>query len=147
MKAFVGALLALCMSGSWAALGSRPAQFAANATATQTDPRSTGQAQYTDIRTTLASGTIVHEYADFAGTVFAVSWSGPFVPNLKQLLGPHFDVLANRNGNGAAHRRHGQRVIDQPDIEVESGGHMGAFEGRAWLPARLPAGFDPKEIQ
>jgi hypothetical protein len=145
MKALVGTLLALCMSGSWAALGSGPAQFAANATATQTDTRSTGQAQYTDIRTTLASGTIVHEYADAAGTVFAVSWSGPFVPNLKQLLGPHFDLLAKRNGAG--HARHGQRMVDQPDVVVESGGHMGAFEGRAWLPARLPTGFDPKEIQ
>jgi hypothetical protein len=145
MKALVGALLALWMSGSWAALGGQPAQFAANAVARQTDTKSTGPAPYTDIRTALASGTIVHEYTDTAGTVFAVSWSGPFLPNMKQLLGAHFDILARRDG--AAHRRHGQRMVDQPDVKVEAGGHMGAFEGRAWLPARLPAGFDPKEIQ
>jgi hypothetical protein len=27
-------------------------------------------------------------------------------------------------------------------VVVQSGGHMGAFEGRAWIPSRVPAGFD-----
>src|SRR5512133_1143390 len=125
MKALVGALLALSMSGCWAALGGQPAQFAAAAAARQTVTGSTGQAPYTDIRTTLASGTLVHEYTDSGGTVFAVSWSGPFVPDLKQLLGAHFDALARRSGG--ARRRHGPRAVEQAGVVIDAGGHMGAF--------------------
>jgi hypothetical protein len=37
--------------------------------------------------------------------------------------------------------------VDTGEAVVVSEGHMGAFEGRAWLPARLPAGFDPREMK
>jgi hypothetical protein len=100
---------------------------------------------YTDISRTVKSGTVVHEYVDASGQVFAVSWSGPFKPNLQRLLGRHFDRLAQAKGTPEANRA---RVnIDTSDLVVQSGGHMGAFEGRAWLPSRLPAGFDPQEMK
>jgi hypothetical protein len=100
---------------------------------------------YTDISRTVKSGTVVHEYVDASGEVFAVSWSGPFKPDLKRLLGRHFDRLVQGTGTGAGNR---SRVdIDTSDLVVQSGGHMGAFEGHAWLPSRLPAGFDPQEMK
>ena len=38
-----------------------------------------------------SSGTAVREYVSSTGTVFAVAWQGPWLPDLRQLLGPYFD--------------------------------------------------------
>jgi hypothetical protein len=37
--------------------------------------------------------------------------------------------------------------VDQSTLVVQSGGHMGAFSGRAWLPPALPAGVSGSDIQ
>ncbi len=146
MKTLVAMLLAFFVSGSWAGLGGHPAQFGAKAIRAQVQSATTPVTGYTANQTTLDSGTVVREYVDAGGTVFAVSWSGPFLPDLKQLLGGYFDVLSAPPGN--PQQRHGHRTIRQSDVVIQSGGHMGAFEGRAWLPGKLPAGFDPsKDIQ
>jgi len=107
----------------------------------QMQPVTTAATGYTVNRATLDSGATVHEYVDASGTVFGVSWSGPVPPDLKQLLGPYFDALAAPGTN--PHRLRGHRMVQQPDVVIESGGHMGAFEGRAWVRGKLPTGFDP----
>jgi len=48
---------------------------------------------YTVHETLLPAGTLVKQYVPQAGVVFAVSWYGPFIPNLRQLLGTHFEAL------------------------------------------------------
>src|ERR1700761_457030 len=35
-------------------------------------------------------GTVIREYAGLDGKVFAVTWRGPFSPNLQQTLGSYF---------------------------------------------------------
>jgi hypothetical protein len=73
-----------------------------------------------------------------------VTWSGPFKPDLKKLLGRHFDTLSE----GGKPRGNGGPVdVKSDEAVVQSGGHMGAFEGRAWIPSRLPAGFDTQEMK
>jgi hypothetical protein len=146
MKSLVAALLAFSMSGSWAGLGSTPANLGPRTLAAQTRPASTGLAAYTDVEKKLESGTVVHEYVDSQGTVFAVSWSGPYLPDLKELLGGHFDALVAHAGNVRRGGRSGLS-LNQSDLVIVSGGHMGAFEGRAWLPPKLPAGFNPGDIK
>jgi hypothetical protein len=141
-----GALLAAGMSTGWAALGGKPARLGPHVAAAKSNAATTGQAAYTESQKVLDSGTTVHEYTDAAGNVFAVSWSGPFLPDLKEILGEHFDALTAQQRN----RRAGGRSplhIRQPNVVIDSEGHMGAFQGRAWLPAKLPAGFDPQAIQ
>src|SRR5579863_3589973 len=39
---------------------------------------------------TLPGKTIVHEYISPEGKVFGVSWQGPFIPDMQQLLGAYF---------------------------------------------------------
>jgi hypothetical protein len=95
---------------------------------------------------TIPSGTRVRQYVSSAGVVFAVSWSGPFMPNLRQLLGPHFDALAARQSSeGHA----GQRFIGvrQTDLVIESGGHPRSYVGRAYLPGALPAGVTEQQLR
>jgi hypothetical protein len=94
---------------------------------------------------TLSSGTVVREYLSTAGVVFAISWQGPVLPQLKQLLGTdNFTQYTQAQSEGSGR---GFAGVDLPNLVVNSGGHMGAFFGRAWLPQALPAGITAKDIQ
>ena len=146
MKVLVAALLAISMNGSWAGLGSTPANFGPRILAAQTHTGSTGLAAYSDVEKKLDSGTVVHEYVDAQGTVFAVSWSGPYLPDLKEILGTHFQTMVE-HAKKAPRAGRSRLMLKQSDLVIVSGGHMGAFEGRAWLPAKLPGGFDPGDIK
>ena len=90
------------------------------------------------------SGTAVREFASPAGTVFGVAWSGPTMPDLRQLLGPYFDQYL---GAAAQRNRRGPVLIEQPGLVVQSSGHMRAFAGQAYLPDGIPAGVAKEEIR
>jgi hypothetical protein len=140
----VGALLLAC-GLAHAGLDGKPGDAPAATVRTSSSATSAG-VPYTEVSRTLATGTVVREYADASGTVFAVSWSGPYKPDLKQLLGSHFAAFRDAAAAGPQRRANRARVpVDTGDLVAHSGGHMGAFEGRAWLRSRLPAGFDPQE--
>lgn len=90
------------------------------------------------------SGTVVREFASPGGTVFGVAWSGPTMPDLRQVLGPYFDQYV-----AAVSQRHmrGPVLIEQPGLVVQSGGHMRAFSGRAYVPEAVPQGVVIDEIR
>ena len=127
-----------------AALSDQPTDTT-GASVQKTQASTSAGVPYTDISRTLRNKTQVHEFVDATGTVFAVSWAGPFKPDLKALLGRHFAEFQKGEGERTGGRT--RQRLDAGDMVVVSTGHMGAFEGRAWLPARLPAGFDPEEMK
>lgn len=145
MKVLLAALLATTLGCSWASLGGSATSFGSHASAESAQAASTGLASYTDVQSTLDSGTVVHQYVDGQGTVFAVSWAGPYLPDLKAILGSSFDALTAQAGKRA--RGSSQVSVQQPDLVIISGGHMGAFQGQAWLPQKLPAGFNTGDIK
>jgi hypothetical protein len=86
------------------------------------------------------SGTVVREFVSSAGAVFAVAWTGPVMPNLRQTLGKYFDpYVAAVQRKNANHRR---VEVHQDDLVVEAGGHMRAYSGRAYLPQAVPSGVN-----
>ncbi len=90
----------------------------------------------------LPSGTSVREYASPAGTVFAVSWDGPTLPDLSQLLGAYFpQYLSAVQGGGI-----GTQLVRQSGLVVYSAGHMRAFRGRAYLPPLQPQGVLAEQL-
>lgn len=94
------------------------------------------------------SGTVVREYISPSGTVFAVSWTGPSKPDLRQIFGSYFQQYlsaAKSMRRGAAARRHFE--VRQPDLIVQSSGHMRSFHGRAYVPSLIPAGVTPDDIR
>ena len=94
------------------------------------------------------SGTLVREYISPNGTVFAVSWTGPSKPDLRQLFGTYFQQYVSASStmhHGAATRRHFE--VKQPDLVVQSNGRMRAFYGRAYVPSLIPAGVTPDDIR
>lgn len=95
-----------------------------------------------------SNGTTVREYVSSTGTVFAVSWEGPWMPDLRQVLGPYFDayqrtVPAVRN----ARRSHGPMTFRSGDLVVQIGGHPRAFVGRAYIERLMPQGMQAQTIR
>ncbi|MBC8745406.1 MULTISPECIES: DUF2844 domain-containing protein [Paraburkholderia] len=117
--------------------------------ASSTSNTSTTSASYTVRETTFGNGTVVREYLSTSGAVFGISWHGPQMPDLSDLLGSYFPqyvagVKAVRAARGNAR---GPVAVDDSELVVRSGGHMGAFSGVAWLPSALPAGVSGSDIQ
>jgi len=88
------------------------------------------------------TGTVVREFVLPGGAVFAVAWHGPFVPNLRKLLGAHFVAFAQAAQAQTAHEA-GRRavLIRAPGLVVETGGQMRKLFGRAYSPELLPQSF------
>jgi hypothetical protein len=83
-----------------------------------------------------ADGAVVREYVSPDGVVFGLSWQGPTMPNLTQLLGTYFPDFQQSAGRQRRHR--GPLVVRTDRVVIESGGHMRAFYGRAYVPSLIP---------
>jgi hypothetical protein len=91
------------------------------------------------------SGTVIREYSGLDGKVFAVTWHGPFFPNLRQTLGSYFDQYAAAAPAGRQDRNHVQ--VHESNLVVQVGGHMRAYSGRAYLPQALPSGVTAGDLE
>jgi hypothetical protein len=79
---------------------------------------------------------------DHDGLVFAVAWEGPLLPDFARLLGSAYPVYQE------ALRQQKRGVsVQGAELVIESGGMMRAFNGRAYLPGRLPAGLTAQDIR
>src|SRR6185503_5250807 len=79
-----------------------------------------------------STGTAIREYVSPSGVVFAVAWTGPWMPDLRQLLGAYFDRY--RRGAASARRvrrGRGPLAFDDGEIAVRVIGHPRAFSGVA----------------
>ena len=142
---FISVLLVAYAGASHAALGGPPQQFDMQATAVVSHLTSAGT-NYLTRDTTLASGTRVREYVSAGGLVFALTWDGPTLPDLKALLGRYFDMIAAESARMPRAGR-SSMAINLPEVVINSGGHMRAFEGSAWIPAEFPAGFTAGDVR
>jgi hypothetical protein len=142
---FFSALMLTYSVVTHAALGGLPEQFNTEGT-TLASSVSSAVANYVVRDTTLAVGTHVREYVSGSGVVFAVAWDGPFLPDLKALLGKYFDMMLAESARmpRAGRSRIG---VNRPEVVINSGGHMRAFEGSAWIPAEFPAGVTPDDVR
>lgn len=137
-------LFSQCAS-THAALGGAPAELGATQAGRTARVMAAGAGSYRMVETTLASGTVIHEYVTQGGVVFAVSWKGPFLPDLRTLLGKHFDTLT-REAARRPKAGHSSVHVERPDVVIVSGGHMRAYAGQAWVAGEFPAGFAADDI-
>lgn len=95
-----------------------------------------------------STGVAVKEYVSASGKVFAVTWQGPFHPDLRQLLGAYFDQFVQAEQAQRAQRRdRGPVLIQQPGLVVQVSGHLRAFLGKAYVPQMLPTGVHAEDIR
>jgi hypothetical protein len=94
------------------------------------------------------TGVAIKEYASPVGQIFAVTWKGPFHPDLRQLLGPYYDDYVQSVRTQRAQRAgRGPILIQQAGLVVEVSGHLRSFTGRAYIPQQLPAGMRVEDIK
>lgn len=129
-----------------AALGGPETAIASEAQQLKGSIKATEHGNYRVHEIQMTAGTVLREFAGTEGTVFAVAWSGPRIPNLRQALGRYFDAyVSTAQGGHAGGRTHFE--IRQSDWVMQSSGHMRAFQGRAYLPQSLPAGLSLDAIR
>jgi len=107
--------------------------------------RVTAAESYTVHELQAPSGTRIREYAASSGTVFAVAWNGPSLPDLQQILGTYFGPYVE--AAKAKHRGHGPLLLREPGLVVHSSGHVRAFSGVAYVPELMPAGVSVQNLQ
>jgi hypothetical protein len=136
---------------SYAALGGAPSpatQPVAPAGANQRSASAQTPARYTVRQSVDANGVTVREYVLPANVVFAVTWDGPVLPNMRALLGSYFANFATAGTSGTAGASGpGPRIEGSDAFRIESAGRLGQFFGMAWVPRLLPAGVSASDLQ
>ncbi len=127
-----------------AALGETTASIARDKAAMRGVQQITPMQSYDVHRLVDPIGGVVHEYADRAGNVFAVTWHGQHSPDLKSLLGAYY----GRYVAAASLHRTGHHLvtIHAPDLVLSVVHFQRSVYGRAYLPARLPSGVSKADL-
>jgi hypothetical protein len=141
----VVSILFLLATPSWAALGQSVASLGSDQRRLHGALRTTVSDGFSIHEITGEDGTIVRQYASPSGAIFAVSWNGPFVPDLEQLLGAYFQEYRQALRSTARHR--GPLVLRTSRLVLETSGHMRSFHGRAYLPAMLPVAVSAEALR
>jgi Protein of unknown function (DUF2844) len=144
-RAALCTLAAVCLSPpALAALGGDAGSVEADRASMKGALRVTAGVAYSVHEIQTSGGTMIREYVSAQGKVFAVSWRGPGLPDLPQLLGGYSTTLAQAATR--PHYNHHRLNLAAPDVIMESGGHLRTRFGRAWVPSLLPQNFSPKDI-
>jgi len=148
MKKAILVLTALFISTvpAWAVLGQSVESVRSDQAHLKGQLRSTALQGFSVQQINSPDGTVVKEYVSPAGMVFGISWEAPTMPNLAQLLGTTYFTQFQQAPRSAARRR-GPTTVRTDQLVVESGGHMRAFRGRAYVPGLLPGSLSAEVIR
>lgn len=137
-------LSTLGMRPAHAALGERADSIDSERAALKATLAVTTAASYRVHALTLPGGTVLREFVNGDGLVFAVAWNGPFMPDLSHLLGAYYSRwLAGEIGERVPRK---YASYNDGEVIIESSGHARSFTGRAFLPAAIPAGVTRDEL-
>jgi hypothetical protein len=143
----LAAMNALWAGSACAGLGSDAAGVAADGTELHGALNATSLPQYEIEEITTDTGMRVREYLGRDGVVFAVSWSGPALPDLQRLLGTHYVEYTTALAALTRPGLHRSVRIASAELVVESSGHLRAYAGRAYLPTLVPAGISTADLR
>jgi hypothetical protein len=144
-RTLICSLLVTCVSApALAALGGDATSVEVDRATMKGTVRTTPTVDYTVHEIQTPAGVVVHEYVSAQGKVFAVSWRGPGMPNLPQLLGNYSAPLAQAAKQ--PHYNHHHLNVETPDVVMQSSAHLHSFFGRAWVPGLLPQNFPLNDI-
>ena len=109
--------------------------------------RSTPMPAYTIHELRTPAGMVVREFASTTGRIFAVLWKGASPPDLRQLLGAHFEDFQQAAGAQKGRGPRGVLFIQQNGLIVQIGGHMRSYAGRAYLLDQVPPGVHADDLR
>lgn len=94
------------------------------------------------------TGVVVREYVSPQGRVFGVAWEGPWMPDMRQLLGSHFEQYQQALQSSSVNRMGRKPLrIDLPGLAVHLAGHPRSFTGQAYLPDMMPTGTTAEDVR
>jgi Protein of unknown function (DUF2844) len=100
------------------------------------------QSNYTIYIQNISPDLVIKEYVSNSGNIFGVAWKGSTLPNFQIILGNYYSNYLS------AQQQNPRSVFVRDDnLVLESGGMMGGYIGRAYLPKQLPEGMTPTAIQ
>ena len=149
MKTIFRVLLIMILGSTpaWATLG----QYESSVTTDQQHMRSQDRVQafqaYKVHELTTANGAMVREYVSPQGLVFGVTWQGPFMPDMQQLLGSYATNLQTASPAQTQVRRRRGLIVKTDDFVFVSGGHMRFWKGRAYVPSLVPGNVSVEVVQ
>jgi len=133
-----------------AGLGSTVASVQSDRVSMKGQLRTRSEAGYAVEDITGANGTVVREYVSPAGMVFAVSWYGPAMPDLRQTFGGYFAqfqaAVQARRAQQPHPRGHNHLEIHTPSLVVHAFGHMRQYFGVAYVPALMPVNLSVSDL-
>src|SRR5258708_33505564 len=95
LLAMCAALLISCVAlRAQAAWGGDTASIQADQVHMQGSRRMIAANSYTVHEIQADTGTVVREYVSADGKVFALAWQGPWLPDMRQILGGYFEQYA-----------------------------------------------------
>jgi hypothetical protein len=129
---------------AWAVLGQSRDSIRSDAQSLKGTLTTTEMSGYSVHQIQRNDGVVLKEFVSPEGKVFGISWRGPSMPNLSQLLGSYFPAFheANQSTN-----RRGPLSIHAGPLVVETGGHPRAFRVRAYVVNLLPRGISEDVVQ
>jgi hypothetical protein len=147
MKTILAVWLGLILgtTPAWAVLGEHEGSVTSDQRYLRGEIRAIARDGYSLQQITAKDGAVVNEYVSPAGLVFGISWQGPTMPNLQQLLGSYFAQFQQAPRSRA--RRRGPLVVRTDRLVLESGGHMRSFHGRAYVPGLLPYNISAEVVR
>ena len=145
---FISRILLILMVATppaWAALGEYEGSVGLDQRVLRGELREVTQPGYKFHQIITPEGAVIREYVSPEGKVFGVSWHGPIIPNLQQLLGSYFPQV--QQAAQARVGRSGPLVINTGTFVFFSGGRMMNFHGSAYVPALLPKNLTTEVVR
>ena len=140
----LSAFLFILSTSCFAALGGDVSSVVADQAQMKAQRRITQTTAYSVHEMQSQTGPTVREFVSPQGKVFGVAWQGQTLPNFQQVLGSYYGEFGK---NAPRRRTHGPITVQTPNLVIQSGGHMRALTGRAYVPAMMPNGVKVDEIK
>jgi hypothetical protein len=146
MKHIFTVLLMLMMGTlpAWATLGEYEGSVTLDQQYIRGEDRQEVRQGYRLHQITAPDGSFVREYATPGGKIFGVSWQGRSLPNLQQLLGSYMTNLQQAEKRIVPRR---SLVVRTDTFVFVSVGHLGTFQGHAYVPSLIPNNLGPEVVQ
>ncbi|HMD85171.1 MAG TPA: DUF2844 domain-containing protein [Terriglobia bacterium] len=146
MKHIFTPLLMLMMGTlpAWATLGEYEGSVTLDQQYIRGEDRQEVRQGYHLHQITTPDGSFVREYVTPEGKVFGISWQGRSLPNLQQLLGSYMTNLQQAEKRTVPRR---SLVVRTDTFVFMSVGHLGTFQGHAYVPGLIPNNLRPEVVQ
>lgn len=90
----------------------------------------------------------VNQFTNNASNVFAVTWQGRGIPDLRALLGSHlYDFQQALVKARQTHKGHAPLEIEENGLHIEMGGNPRQLIGRVWLTNAKPQGVSNEDLR